>query len=121
MSSSTQHWIARRGTALQGSLAIPGDKSVSHRAVMFAALADGVSQIDGFLEGEDTRSTAAIFAKLGVRIETPSASQRIVHGVGVDGLQPPTESLGLWQCRHRHAPVSRLAGRTALRQRAGRR
>ncbi|RBD12897.1 3-phosphoshikimate 1-carboxyvinyltransferase, partial [Xanthomonas oryzae pv. oryzae] len=55
MSSNTHHWIARRGTALQGSLAIPGDKSVSHRAVMFAALADGVSQIDGFLEGEDTR------------------------------------------------------------------
>ncbi|MBD4030662.1 3-phosphoshikimate 1-carboxyvinyltransferase, partial [Xanthomonas citri pv. citri] len=82
-----------QGSALQGSLTIPGDKSVSHRAVMFAALADGVSQIDGFLEGEDTRSTAAIFAQLGVRIDTPSASQRIVHGVGVDGLQPPSQAL----------------------------
>jgi 3-phosphoshikimate 1-carboxyvinyltransferase len=85
--SAKQSWIASQGTPLRGTLAIPGDKSVSHRAVMFAALADGVSRIDGFLEGEDTRSTAAIFSRLGVRIETPSASQRIVHGVGVDGLR----------------------------------
>src|SRR5690606_15478140 len=69
------------------TLEIPGDKSVSHRAVMFAALADGTSTIDGFLEGEDTRSTAAIFERLGVRIETPTPSRRIVHGVGVDGLR----------------------------------
>jgi len=82
----TQHWIASTGRALRGTLDIPGDKSVSHRAVMFAALADGVSTIDGFLEGEDTRATAAIFSRLGVRIETPSPSRRIVHGVGVDGL-----------------------------------
>ncbi|ATS20941.1 3-phosphoshikimate 1-carboxyvinyltransferase [Xanthomonas phaseoli pv. phaseoli] len=113
MSSSTHHWIARRGTALQGSLAIPGDKSVSHRAVMFAALADGVSQIDGFLEGEDTRSTAAIFAKLGVRIETPSASRRIVHGVGVDGLQPPTEAL---DCGNAGTGMRLLAGLLAAQR-----
>lgn len=91
--SSSQHWIARTGSALQGTLDIPGDKSVSHRAVMFAALADGTSHIDGFLEGEDTRATAAIFAQLGVRIETPSASRRIVHGVGVDGLRAPHAEL----------------------------
>ncbi|MEA9733988.1 3-phosphoshikimate 1-carboxyvinyltransferase [Xanthomonas campestris] len=107
MSNSTQHWIARRGTALQGSLTIPGDKSVSHRAVMFAALADGISKIDGFLEGEDTRSTAAIFAQLGVRIETPSASQRIVHGVGVDGLQPPQGPL---DCGNAGTGMRLLAG-----------
>lgn len=107
MSNSTQHWIAQRGTALQGSLTIPGDKSVSHRAVMFAALADGTSNIDGFLEGEDTRSTAAIFAQLGVRIETPSASQRIVHGVGVDGLQPPQGPL---DCGNAGTGMRLLAG-----------
>ncbi|WP_037073309.1 3-phosphoshikimate 1-carboxyvinyltransferase [Pseudoxanthomonas suwonensis] len=86
--ASQQHWIATAGQALHGGLEIPGDKSVSHRSVMFAALADGVSTIDGFLEGEDTRATAAIFSRLGVRIETPSPSRRIVHGVGVDGLRP---------------------------------
>jgi len=91
--SNTQYWIARKGQPLQGSLAIPGDKSISHRAVMFAALADGISTIDGFLEGEDTRATARIFSQLGVRIETPSPSRRVVHGVGVDGLQPPAGEL----------------------------
>lgn len=68
---------------------MPGDKSVSHRAVMLAALADGRSRISGFLEGEDTRATAAMFERLGVRIEVPAAGERIVHGVGVDGLQAP--------------------------------
>ncbi|KTF33115.1 3-phosphoshikimate 1-carboxyvinyltransferase, partial [Xanthomonas vesicatoria] len=113
MSSSTQHWIAQQGRALRGTLAIPGDKSVSHRAVMFAALADGISQIDGFLEGEDTRSTAAIFAKLGVRIDTPSASQRIVHGVGVDGLQPATEAL---DCGNAGTGMRLLAGLLAAQR-----
>jgi 3-phosphoshikimate 1-carboxyvinyltransferase len=84
-----QNWTVSSGRALQGELEIPGDKSVSHRAVMLAALADGASTIDGFLEGEDTRATAAIFSRLGVRIETPSPSRRIVHGVGVDGLRAP--------------------------------
>jgi len=85
-SGAAVDWIASRGSALQGELMVPGDKSVSHRAVMLASLADGSSRIDGFLEGEDTRATAAIFAQLGVHIEAPSPSQRIVHGVGVDGL-----------------------------------
>lgn len=89
MSGQRMDWIASRGNALQGELEIPGDKSVSHRAVMLASLADGTSHIDGFLEGEDTRATAAIFGQLGVRIEAPSPSQRIVHGVGIDGLRAP--------------------------------
>ncbi|MCI4566457.1 3-phosphoshikimate 1-carboxyvinyltransferase [Lysobacter sp. CFH 32150] len=80
-------WIASPSTSLRGTLDVPGDKSVSHRAIMFAALADGVSRIEGFLEGEDTRATAAIFRQLGVRIETASDGVRIVHGVGIDGLQ----------------------------------
>ncbi|HVJ38264.1 MAG TPA: 3-phosphoshikimate 1-carboxyvinyltransferase [Stenotrophomonas sp.] len=105
--TAKQSWIASQGRPLQGTLAIPGDKSVSHRAVMFAALADGVSRIDGFLEGEDTRSTAAIFSQLGVRIETPSASQRIVHGVGVDGLRPPAAAL---DCGNAGTGMRLLAG-----------
>jgi 3-phosphoshikimate 1-carboxyvinyltransferase len=93
MTSTQQYWIAARGTALQGSLTVPGDKSVSHRAVMFAALADGTSHITGFLEGEDTRATAAIMQQLGVRIEAPAPGERIVHGVGVDGLRAPAGDL----------------------------
>jgi 3-phosphoshikimate 1-carboxyvinyltransferase len=91
--SNAQHWIARKGRPLQGSLVIPGDKSVSHRAVMFAALADGTSTIDGFLEGEDTRATARIFSQMGARMETPSPSRRVVHGVGINGLQAPQGEL----------------------------
>ncbi|MEQ4575209.1 MAG: 3-phosphoshikimate 1-carboxyvinyltransferase [Gammaproteobacteria bacterium] len=105
--TGSQSWIARKGTALHGTLAIPGDKSVSHRAVMFAALADGTSHIDGFLEGEDTRATAAIFSKLGVRIETPSPSRRIVHGVGVDGLKAPQGEL---DCGNAGTGMRLLAG-----------
>ena len=87
--NARQDWRAARGTALHGELSVPGDKSISHRAIMFGALADGVTRIDGFLEGEDTRATAAIFARMGVRIEAPSDGVRIVHGVGLHGLQPP--------------------------------
>ena len=102
-----QNWIVTPGQALHGEIEIPGDKSVSHRAVMFAALADGVSNIDGFLEGEDTRATAAIFSQLGVRIETPSSSQRIVHGLGVDGLRPPAAPL---DCGNAGTGMRLLAG-----------
>jgi len=105
--SNAQHWIARKGQPLQGSLTIPGDKSVSHRSVMFAALADGTSHIEGFLEGEDTRATARIFSQLGVRIETPSASQRVVHGVGIDGLKAPSAPL---DCGNAGTGMRLLAG-----------
>lgn len=105
--SNAQHWIARKGQPLQGSLTIPGDKSVSHRSVMFAALADGTSHIEGFLEGEDTRATARIFSQLGVRIETPSPSQRIVHGVGIDGLNAPQAPL---DCGNAGTGMRLLAG-----------
>ncbi len=82
-------WIARAGQPLQGRLRVPGDKSVSHRAIMLAALAEGSSRITGFLEGEDTRATARAFMRMGVRIEAPEPSVRIVHGVGLHGLQAP--------------------------------
>ena len=88
--STKRYWIARAGQPLRGSVRVPGDKSVSHRAVMLGALAEGVTHVRGFLEGEDTRATARVFEQLGVRIETPSASERIVHGVGLHGLRAAT-------------------------------
>ncbi len=108
-----QAWTARAGSPLRGTLAIPGDKSVSHRAVMLAALADGTSTIDGFLEGEDTRATAAIFARLGVRIETPSPSRRVVHGVGIDGLKAPDGPL---DCGNAGTGMRLLAGLLAAQR-----
>ena len=92
-SNATPCWISARGHSLHGSLAMPGDKSISHRSIMLAAIADGVSHIDGFLEGADTLATAAAFDAMGVRIESPDTALRIVHGVGVDGLQRPTGDL----------------------------
>ncbi len=86
-------WIATRGQPIRGELRVPGDKSVSHRAIMLSAIADGRSRIEGFLEGEDTRATAAAFAAMGVRIEAPEACLRIVHGVGLHGLQAPRGDL----------------------------
>ena len=86
-------WLAGPGTALHGELTIPGDKSISHRAIMLAAIADGTSRVSGFLEGEDTRATTRIFGQLGVAIESPSLSERIVHGVGLHGLTGSSEPL----------------------------
>ncbi len=86
-------WIASKGAPLRGRLSVPGDKSVSHRALMLSAIADGVSNISGFLEGEDTRATARILAQLGVRIDTPMPGQRRVHGVGLHGLRASSEDL----------------------------
>ncbi|MDO1528663.1 3-phosphoshikimate 1-carboxyvinyltransferase [Fulvimonas sp. R45] len=80
-------WRSRPAGPLRGSVRVPGDKSVSHRALMFSALAEGTSRIHGFLEGEDTRATAAVLQRLGVRIEAPREGERVVHGVGLHGLR----------------------------------
>ena len=86
-------WIARPGGPLRGTIRVPGDKSISHRAMMLGALADGVCQVDGFLEGEDTLATAAAFRAMGVRIEADGPGRRIVHGVGIDGLKAPAAAI----------------------------
>jgi 3-phosphoshikimate 1-carboxyvinyltransferase len=99
--------IASRGTPLRGDIVVPGDKSVSHRAIMLGAIADGVTRIEGFLEGEDTRATAAIFAQLGVRIEAPSEGVRVVHGVGLHGLRAPSGPL---DCGNAGTAMRLLAG-----------
>ena len=80
-------WVSRPGVSLHGDVVVPGDKSVSHRSMMLSAIAEGTSHIRGFLEGEDTRATAAVLAQLGVSIEAPSAGERIVRGVGLHGLR----------------------------------
>jgi len=100
-------WSAHQSRPLQGELTIPGDKSISHRAIMLAALADGVSRIDGFLEGEDARATEAIFRHMGVRIDAPDSGVRIVHGVGLNGLRAPSTAL---DCGNAGTGMRLLAG-----------
>jgi 3-phosphoshikimate 1-carboxyvinyltransferase len=86
-------WKAARSSGLHGLLRVPGDKSISHRAIIFGALAEGQTHVSGFLEGEDTRATTRIFSQLGVHIETPGAESRVIHGVGLHGLQGSAQSL----------------------------
>lgn len=78
--------------ALRGDVTVPGDKSISHRAVMFGALADADTHITGFLMGEDCLSTISCFEKMGVSIDV-SNKEVVVHGVGLHGLKAPTELL----------------------------
>lgn len=77
---------------LHGTVTVPGDKSISHRAVMFGALADGDTHIFGFLTGEDCLSTIDCFCKMGVKIELAEHNV-VVHGVGLHGLKEPEGSL----------------------------
>ena len=108
MSGGTRKdWIVGPGRPLAGRIRVPGDKSVSHRAIMLASLAEGVSRIDGFLEGEDTRATAAVFQRLGVKIEAPSPQSRIVHGVGLHGLRASEDAL---DCGNAGTGMRLLAG-----------
>ncbi len=88
-----QKFIVKPGGEIRGTIRVPGDKSISHRVVMLGALAKGITQINGCLESEDTLSTMAAFKAMGVSIEKNSQGQIIIHGVGLHGLQPPTEPL----------------------------
>lgn len=81
-----------RSFGLQGMITVPGDKSISHRAVMFGALADGVTTIHGFLKGADCLSTIDCFRKMGIQIEEKEDTI-YVHGKGLHGLTAPTETL----------------------------
>jgi 3-phosphoshikimate 1-carboxyvinyltransferase len=80
-------YLAAPGGCLTGEVRIPGDKSISHRSIMFGALADGTSEVEGFLEGEDALATLQAFRDMGVRIEGPHAGRVTIHGVGIDGLK----------------------------------
>jgi 3-phosphoshikimate 1-carboxyvinyltransferase len=76
----TETLRVKRASALETEITVPGDKSISHRAIMFAALSNGVCKITNFLEGEDCLSTAKAFRQLGVTIDQPEPGMVIVHG-----------------------------------------
>ena len=87
------NWSSAPAGPLKGKLTVPGDKSISHRALMLAAVAEGRSRIEGFLEGEDTRATAKVLSQMGVRIDTPVPGERVIHGVGLHGLRGTSQPL----------------------------
>ena len=88
----TQHnvrYLARQGGSVRGRIRVPGDKSMSHRSIMLGALAEGVTEVDGFLEGEDSLATLKAFRAMGVQIEGPDNGHVTIHGVGMHGLKAP--------------------------------
>ncbi|MAA73773.1 MAG: 3-phosphoshikimate 1-carboxyvinyltransferase [Salinisphaeraceae bacterium] len=85
---------AQAGRPLSGEATVPGDKSISHRAIMFGALAEGDIRVTGFLEGADCLATMAAFRQMGVDIEHDAGAGRLlVRGVGLHGLQRPESAL----------------------------
>ena len=93
--SVPQPYQSAGATALQGTVAVPGDKSISHRCLMLAALASGRSEFTGLLEGEDVLATAAALQACGVAIERLGEGHWRVDGMGEAGLQEPAKVLDL--------------------------
>lgn len=83
------------GGSVRGDIRVPGDKSMSHRSIMLGALAEGVTEVKGFLEGEDSLATLQAFRDMGVTIEGPEDGFVRIHGVGMHGLQAPRGPLYL--------------------------
>lgn len=88
-------FLLQPGGCVQGTVRVPGDKSISHRSIMLGALAEGVTEISGFLEGEDALSTLNAFRAMGVDIEGPRDGNVRVHGVGLHGLKAPAGPLDM--------------------------
>ena len=88
-------FVLQPGGSVTGAIRVPGDKSVSHRSIMLGAIAEGVTDITGFLEGEDALSTLNAFRAMGVTIEGPHDGHVVVHGVGLHGLKAPDGPLDM--------------------------
>ncbi|HXV10728.1 MAG TPA: 3-phosphoshikimate 1-carboxyvinyltransferase, partial [Burkholderiales bacterium] len=95
------------GGVLKGRIRVPGDKSISHRSIMLASIAEGVTRISGFLEGEDAIATMNAFRALGVRVDGPERGNVTVHGVGLRGLKQPAATL---DCGNAGTAMRLLAG-----------
>jgi 3-phosphoshikimate 1-carboxyvinyltransferase len=100
-------FLLEPGGRLSGSPRVPGDKSISHRSVILGAIADGVTEISGFLEGEDSLATMECLRAMGVGIDGPDLGHVSVHGVGVGGLSAPQRVL---DCGNSGTSMRLLAG-----------
>jgi cyclohexadieny/prephenate dehydrogenase / 3-phosphoshikimate 1-carboxyvinyltransferase len=89
MNSNDLIFLAEPGGTVTGQIRVPGDKSISHRSIMLGSLAEGTTQVEGFLEGEDALATLQAFRDMGVVIEGPHQGRVTIHGVGLHGLKAP--------------------------------
>ncbi|MDH1283182.1 bifunctional prephenate dehydrogenase/3-phosphoshikimate 1-carboxyvinyltransferase [Pseudomonas chengduensis] len=93
MHSTDLIFLAKPGSSLAGRIRVPGDKSISHRSIMLGSLAEGTTEVEGFLEGEDALATLQAFRDMGVVIEGPHHGRVTIHGVGLHGLKAPVGPL----------------------------
>lgn len=93
MSTPKIDYVIQPGGKVVGTIRVPGDKSISHRSIMLGSIAEGVTEVEGFLEGEDALATLQAFRDMGVVIEGPVNGYVKIHGVGLHGLKAPSRSL----------------------------
>lgn len=93
--SNNIQFTVQPGGHLSGSIRVPGDKSISHRSIMLGSLAEGTTEVSGFLEGEDNLATIEAFRAMGVRITGPDQGKVVIEGVGLHGLHPAPKPLYL--------------------------
>lgn len=101
------HFISHPIDSLKGEIKVPGDKSISHRAIMFGAIAKGKTTVSGFLDGEDCMATLRAFQSMGVKIEGPSSQHVVIHGLGKHGLKKPQHIIN---CGNSGTTMRLLAG-----------
>jgi 3-phosphoshikimate 1-carboxyvinyltransferase len=90
-----ERYLVEAGGRIGGEIRVPGDKSISHRALMFGGIANGITEISGFLEGEDCLATLRALQAMGVRIERPGPQHVVVHGLGSEGLRAASGPLDM--------------------------
>src|SRR5689334_15276598 len=91
----SSYYIVDPVPGVSGAVRVPGDKSISHRSLMLGSIADGVTEVSGFLESEDCLSTMKAMRALGVKIEQIGPQAVRVHGVGMRGLKPANHALDM--------------------------
>jgi 3-phosphoshikimate 1-carboxyvinyltransferase len=95
VSSSSARYVARPAASVGGSITVPGDKSISHRALMLGGIARGTTHVHGFLASEDCLATLGALRALGVGIERPQPTEVIVRGAGAKGLKGASAALDM--------------------------
>ncbi|MEJ2211089.1 MAG: 3-phosphoshikimate 1-carboxyvinyltransferase, partial [Anaerolineae bacterium] len=101
------HLLVRPGAALRGEARLPGDKSISHRALILGAIAAGTTPVHNFLPAGDCLATLRAVRALGIEVERSSPSEVVVHGRGLRGLQEPEDVL---DCARSGTTLRLLAG-----------
>jgi len=106
-------FVSTTANALTGEITVPGDKSISHRSIILGAIAQGCTEVNGFLEGDDCLATLAAFRAMGVSIDGPSNGTLIIHGVGKHGLKRPA---GVIDCQNSGTTIRLLSGLLAAQR-----